>query len=141
MSVREWVAGCRPCGSRMRVLVPLAALLAVLVLMLFPVGTGFCTADVAVPVAGGLLAVAGLPLFIAGGCRMRLTAIDGLLGMWLLYVLLRAWCGTPEVPCLPAVLRSVSLAALYAALRLLFSYAVPSVTATEGVVALFAVVQ
>lgn len=141
MSVREWVAGCRPCGPRMRVLVPLAALLAVLVLMLFPVGTGFCTADVAVPVAGGLLAVAGLPLFIAGGCRMRLTAIDGLLGMWLLYVLLRAWCGTPEVPCLPAVLRSVSLAALYAALRLLFSYAVPSVTATEGVVALFAVVQ
>lgn len=125
---------------RLPLLIPLAGLLAVVGLMLAPVSQGFGMADAALPVVAVALAVVGLLLVLARQSRLRLTATDLLLCAWLLYGLLRAWCA-PGVPCLPAVLRGVSLVALYAGLRLTFSYAVPSTLATESAVSGFALLQ
>lgn len=121
-------------------LLSLAGVAAVVGLMFCPVSTGFCGADVALPLVAATLAVLGALLLLACRRPFHLTSIDLLLGLWLLYVLLRAWC-TPDVPCLPAVLRALSLAALYAALRLLCSCALPTVPVMEGAVSLFALLQ
>ncbi len=118
----------------------LAGVAAVVCLMLCPVSTGFCQADVALPVVAATLAVLGTLLLLACRSPFRLTSIDLLLGVWLLYVLLRAWC-TSDVPCLPAVLRALSLGALYAGLRLLCSCALPPAWMMEGAVSLFALLQ
>ena len=121
-------------------LLPLTGVLAVVGLMFRPVQAGFCPAESALPVVAGVLAVVGMLCLLARRRQFRLTAIDALAGAWLLYVLLRGWC-TPEVPCLPAVLRAVSLAALYAALRLLFACAAPPSLMVEGTLAGFALVE
>ncbi len=125
---------------RLSLLLPLAGVLAVVGLMLAPVHLGYGAADALLPVVAGVLAVVGLLLAVARLGRLRLTAIDLLLCAWLLYVLLRAWCA-PGAPCLPAVLRAVSLASLYAGLRLTFAYAAPSMLVVEGALAGFALLQ
>lgn len=125
---------------RLPLLLPLAGVLAVVGLMFAPVHLGYGAADALLPVVAGVLAVVGLLLAVARLGRLRLTAIDLLLCAWLLYVLLRAWCA-PGAPCLPAVLRAVSLVSLYAGLRLTFAYAAPSMLVVEGSVAGFALLQ
>lgn len=131
-----------PSGMALRLphLLSLAGVLAVVGLMLYPVQTGFGRADVALPVAAAVLAVLGLCTRVVSPVRLRLGNIDFIAAVWLLYVLLRAWY-TPQVPCLHAVVRAVSLASLYAGLRLLFSCSAPSALFTEGSLTLFALLQ
>ena len=131
-----------PSGMALRLphLLSLAGVLAVVGLMLYPVQTGFGRADVALPVAAAVLAVLGLCMRVVSPVRPRLGNIDFIVTVWLLYVLLRAWY-TPQVPCLHAVVRAVSLASLYAGLRLLFSCSAPSALFTEGSLTLFALLQ
>ena len=87
-----------------------------------------------------LAGVLGLCMRVVSPVRPRLGNIDFIVIVWLLYVLLRAWY-TPQVPCLHAVVRAVSLASLYAGLRLLFSCSAPSALFTEGSLTLFALLQ
>ena len=131
-----------PSGMALRLphLLSLAGVLVVVGLMLYPVHTGFGRADVALPVAAAVLAVLGLCARVVSPVRPRLRGIDFIVVVWLLYVLLRAWY-TPQVPCLHAVVRAVSLASLYAGLRLLFSCSAPSALFTEGSLTLFALLQ
>lgn len=121
---------CRP------VFFPIAGLLAVIVLMLQPVQMGFSTADVLLLETGIFIFLVSLLLLLLRRCSFHLTAVDLLLGLWLVYMILRAWF-TPSVPCFPAVARVLSLAVLYAALRLLFSSVYTSSRVVEGVVLLF----
>lgn len=140
MNVRQNFPSPYGAASGLPRLLSLAGVLAVVGLMLCPVQTGYCWTDAALPVVAAVLTVAGLCIKWVSPVRSRLRGIDLIVAAWLLYILLRAWF-TPEVPCLYAVVRAVSLASLYAGLRLLFSCAAPSALLTEGSLTLFALLQ
>ncbi len=104
-------------------------------LTLLPVEVRWAYADVVLTAGVTVAAVVGVLCVLCSGRRLRVTAVDGLVMLWSLYYICRAWIGA-EFPCGTDFLKSVEMILLYFVLRVVLQNTrVPEYLLIIGIVA------